>query len=127
MSVRGVSWRRRAHGTAAAVAAVALLAVAPALTVPASAAAPATVHVIARLGDDVSLSTSPRKLVRDLGGTFDADLAPVNGFAAFLPVNKVDDLRAVPGVLEVTEDVSLNWSPTDPVSTSPADASTARR
>ena len=119
MSVRGVSWWRRAQGTAVAVAAVALLAMGPAVADPGTNNTN-LVHVIVRYDDNVPLSA--KLLIKTIAGKPDADLPAINGFSAFVQSRRIDDLRALPGVAEVTQDVSLNWSPTDPVATSPADA-----
>jgi serine protease AprX len=120
MADRGVSWRRRAHGTAAAVAALALFAVGSASAGSTTTSSSKNVaHVIVRFEDNVPLST--KLLIKTLAGKPDADLPAVNGFSAFVQTSRIPDLRAVPGVLEVAEDVSLNWSPTDPVATTPRD------
>ena len=39
------------------------------------------------------------------------DLPIINGFSAFVPMDKVAALRATPGVLEVTDDAALNVAP----------------
>src|SRR4051812_35663496 len=121
MYVRGVSWRRRAVGTAAAAVALAALAAGP---VKAGVGNNGSnngnkVHVIVRVASDALVN--PADLLAVYGGKFDANLAPVGGFAAYIPADKVNAFRAVPGVLEVTQDISLNWTPTDPVAGSPSD------
>jgi serine protease AprX len=77
--------------------------------------------VIVRVAPDAPVN--PADLLSLYGGKLDANLPLVNGFAAYLPPDKIDAFSAVPGVLEVTPDASLNWTPTDPVVASPADGS----
>jgi serine protease AprX len=119
---RGVSWQRRALGATAAVAAIATLGAGPVLAEKGDGGKSGKqelVHVIVRLGDGVSVNS--KKLMKEFDGKLEADLAPIGGFAGFVPADKLDDLRAVAGVTEVTTDVSLNWNPTDPVATTSGD------
>src|SRR4051812_17142953 len=118
MYVRGVSWRRRAWGAAAAVVALASLSTGP---VKAGAGNNGNkVHVIVRVASDAL--ANPADLLPLYGGRFDGNLAPVGGFAAYLPSDTVEAFRSAPGVIEVSQDVSLNWNPTDPVATTGSDA-----
>jgi serine protease AprX len=119
MAVRGVSWWRRAKGGAAAATAIALLGITPALARN-SAPTAKLVHVIVRLEPNTPVTS--RLLIKALAAKPDGDLPVVNGLSAYVQPNKIDDLRRVAGVAEVTEDVSLNWSPTDPVASTSDDA-----
>src|SRR3979411_3249395 len=117
---RGVSWQRRALGATAAVAVMATLGAGPVLAEKDDGGKSGKlVHVIVRLGDGVSVNS--KKLMKEFDGKLEADLAPIGGFAGFVPADKLDELRAVAGVTEVTADVSLNGNPTDPVATTSGD------
>ena len=126
MYVRGVSWRRRAMGTAAAVVAAVALAAGPVQAGNGNGNSGngngngnSRVHVIVRVDDQLAMT--PALLVASLGGKLDGGLGPVNGFSAFVAPNKLDLLRSIPGVVEVTQDDSLNWAPSDPVAPSTDD------
>jgi serine protease AprX len=77
-----------------------------ATTVPASSAD--QVSVIVREANGAG--TAPEHAVTAFGGTVGRQLGILGGFTAKVPSDRVDALRAVPGVSEVTEDAGLSLS-----------------
>ncbi|MGQ0617672.1 MAG: S8 family serine peptidase [Acidimicrobiia bacterium] len=89
----------------------------PSLAGSAFAASPGdprpTVDVIVRLDRHARLS--PGALVALVGGRLGTEIPLIRGFTAEVPPSGIDRLRAVAGVMEVTEDAGLDLSPPDPV------------
>jgi serine protease AprX len=69
-------------------------------------------HVIVRMLPGVN--ADPHQVVDGVDGSVDRRLPIINGFSAYLPMDKVAALRAVPGVLEVTDDAAMNVTPKEP-------------
>ena len=78
-----------------------------ALALPMAAAATAVVQGTVQLAS-VIVRTSPSSTtgvehsVRSMGGTVDRQLGVISGFSATVPTNRLADLNATPGVLEVS-------------------------
>ena len=70
-----------------------------------------TAHVIVRMLPGVN--ADPAQVAAQVDGQVDQPLAIINGFSAYVPADKVATLRATPGVLEVTNDVNLNFVPAE--------------
>jgi serine protease AprX len=111
----GVTWGgppRVAARSLTVVAAAALIAgmAGPAVAAtPASSAAPVSVIVqeLPNSGD------RPEKAVVALGGTVTRQFDVIDGFVADVPFDRIDALRATPGVREVTEDATVTLSSTE--------------
>jgi len=69
-------------------------------------------HVIVRMAPGTVVI--PNLLLASVNGQVDQVLPTINGFSAYVPSGQIDRLRAVPGVLEVTEDGRLNVEPDEP-------------
>jgi serine protease AprX len=69
-------------------------------------------HVIVRMLPGVN--ADPEQVLDSVDGRVDRRLAIINGFSAYVPMDKVAALRALPGVLEVTDDAALNVTPREP-------------
>jgi serine protease AprX len=59
------------------------------------------------------VNADPDQVADVVGGRVDRRLAIINGFSAHVPIDNVAALRALPGVLEVTDDVALNVAPSE--------------
>src|SRR4051812_2664143 len=115
----GVTWggvpfnARRAMTVAAATLVVAGLAgptTAFAATTT-SASTAADVSVIVR--EQTGAGNAPERAVSAFGGSVGRQLDILNGFTARMPADRLDALRAVPGVASVTEDAGLSLQSTD--------------
>ena len=115
----GVTWggvpfhARRAMTVAAATLVVAGLAgptAASAATTPAASSAD-KVSVIVRELDGAG--NAPERAVSAFGGSVGRQLSIIGGFTAEVPSDRLDALRAVPGVESVTEDAGLSLQSTD--------------
>src|SRR5215204_128607 len=115
----GVTWggmplqARRAMTVAAATLVVAGLAgptAASAATTPTASSAD-KVSVIVRELDGAG--NAPERAVSAFGGSVGHQLAIIGGFTADVPSDRLDALRAVPGVQSVTEDAGLALQSTD--------------
>jgi serine protease AprX len=113
----GVTWGGvPSHARRAMTVAVATL-VAAGLTGPATASA----ATLASSTDDVSVivrelagsGDAPERAVSAFGGSVDRELGIIGGFTARVPADRLDALRAVPGVQSVTEDAGLALQSTD--------------
>jgi serine protease AprX len=91
---------------AAGVAGPAMASVAQAATP--STAAPVPVIVQERAGT----GNGPERAVEAFGGSVGQEFTVFQGFSATVPGDRLDALRAVPGVYKVTEDASLTLSDT---------------
>jgi serine protease AprX len=91
--------------------------VAAGLTGPATASA----TTLASAADEVSVivrelagtGNAPERAVTAFGGSVDRELGIIGGFAARVPADRLDALRAVPGVQSVTQDAGLALQSTD--------------
>jgi serine protease AprX len=115
----GVTWggvpfnARRAMTVAAATLVVAGLAgptTASAATTT-SASTAAKVSVIVRELDGAG--NAPERAVSAFGGKVDRQLDVIGGFSAHVPSDRINALRAAPGVQSVTEDAGLSLQSTD--------------
>jgi serine protease AprX len=57
--------------------------------------------------------SAPERAVSAFGGTVVRELGILGGFTASVPADRIDALRAVPGVASVTEDAALTLQSTD--------------
>jgi serine protease AprX len=55
----------------------------------------------------------PQRAVEAFGGSVTKEFSVISGFSATVPADRLDALRAVPGVTSVTEDASLTLSDAD--------------
>jgi serine protease AprX len=60
------------------------------------------------------VNADPQQVANQVDGRVDRQLSIINGFSALVPADKVARLRDTPGVLEVTEDATLNVRPVEP-------------
>jgi serine protease AprX len=77
-------------------------------------------HVIVLLAPGATVA--PGKTLASVGGRLDKDLPVVNGFSGYVPAERIADLAAVPGIVEVTQDAVLNNTPSAPVLAGKGDA-----
>src|SRR5215218_9153722 len=112
----GVTWGgppRVATRSLTVVAAAALIAgmagPAVAATPTASSAAPVSVIVL----EQPSAGDRPEKAVAAYGGTVEQPLGIVGGFVASVPADRIDALRATPGIRSVTEDAAVELHDAD--------------
>jgi len=112
----GVTWgglpmHARRLVTVAAATAVAVGVVGPAVAEAATPSAAAPVQVVVR--ETPGAGAVAQQAVAHLGGSVGRELRLINGFTARVPADRLDALRSVPGVVEVTEDAGLTLSDAD--------------
>src|SRR6476660_6995545 len=115
----GVTWgglpftARRAMTVAVATLVVAGLAgpTAASAATTTTASSADTVSVIVRELDGAG--NAPERAVSAFGGSVGHQLGILGGFTAAVPSDRLDALRAVPGVASVTEDAGLSLQSTD--------------
>ena len=85
-------------------------ATASAATTSSSSSAPEVSVIVRELA---GAGNGPEKAVSAFGGSVGRQLDVINGFSAKVPNDRLDALRAVPGVQSVTQDAGLSLSSTD--------------
>ena len=98
--------RRRGVSLVATVVALLMLAGPGRADDTATAPGVARAHVIVRMLRGVN--ADPALVLAPFSGQVDRSLPIINGFSAYVPVDQLDALGATPGVLEVSDDASLN-------------------
>ena len=111
----GVTWGGppRVAGRALTVAAAAALIAGMAGPASASTQEPASAAVSVIVQELPGSGDAPERAVARLGGEVIRSLDVIQGFEADLPGNRLDDLRAVAGVKEVTENASVTLASTE--------------
>jgi serine protease AprX len=111
----GVTWGGppRVAGRALTVAAAAALIAGMAGPASASTQEPASAAVSVIVQELPGSGDAPERAVARLGGEVVRSLDVIQGFEADLPGNRLDDLRAVAGVKEVTENASVTLASTE--------------
>ena len=112
----GVTWggpaqHARRFMTVAAAAALAVGVAGPAVAQAATPSAAAPVQVLVR--EAPGAGGAAQQAVNHLGGSVGRELKLINGFSATVPADRLDALRAVPGVVEVSENAALTLSDAD--------------
>jgi subtilisin family serine protease len=112
----GVTWgglpqHARRFLTVAAATALAVGVAGPAVAQAATPSAAAPVQVLVREAPDAGGAAA--QAVSRLGGSVGRELKLINGFSASVPADRLDALRAVPGVVEVSENAALTLSDAD--------------
>jgi serine protease AprX len=97
--------------TVAAATAITVGVAGPAVAEAATPSAAAPVQVVVR--EDPGAGAAAQQAVARLGGSVGRELKLINGFTASVPADRLDVLRAVPGVAEVTENAGLTLSDAD--------------
>jgi serine protease AprX len=97
--------------TVAAATAITVGVAGPAVAQTATPSAAAPVPVVVR--EASGAGGAAQQAVSHLGGSVGRELGLINGFTATVPADRLDALRAVPGVAEVTEDAGLTLSDAD--------------
>jgi serine protease AprX len=86
----------------------------PAMATVASAATPSDADLVSVVVQESGgTGNGPERAVQAYGGSVTKEFSVISGFSAKVPGDRLDALRAVPGVSSVTEDASLTLSSTD--------------
>jgi len=110
---RGVTWgglpqHARRVATVATAAFLAAGVAGPAMASVAEAATPSTADLVSVIVQERSgTGNGPERAVEAFGGSVGQEYSVFQGFSAKVPGDRLDALRAVPGVDKVTEDASL--------------------
>src|SRR3954447_1357148 len=110
---RGVTWgglplHARRVATIATAAFLAAGVAGPAMASVAWAATPSTADLVSVIVQErAGTGNGPERAVEAFGGSVGQEYSVFQGFSAKVPGDRIDALRAVPGVDKVTEDASL--------------------
>src|SRR3954447_5150145 len=86
----------------------------PAMATAAQAAPPSDADLVPVVVEEsAGTGSGPQRAVEAFGGSVTKEFSVIAGFSAQVPGDRLDALRAVPGVSSVTEDASLTLSSTD--------------
>ena len=86
----------------------------PAMASAAQAATPSHADLVSVVvQESEGTGSGPQRAVEAYGGSVTKEFSVISGFSARVPGNRLDALRAVPGVTAVTEDASLTLSDAD--------------
>src|SRR3954451_570254 len=110
---RGVTWgglpqHARRVATVATAAFLAAGVAGPAMASVAEAATPSSADLVSVIvQESAGTGNGPERAVEALGGSVGQEYSVFQGFSAKVPGDRIDALRAVPGVDKVTQDASL--------------------
>src|SRR3954447_2206787 len=110
---RGVTWgglpqHARGVATVATAAFLAAGVAGPAMASVAEAATPSSAELVPVIvQESAGTGNGPERAVEAFGGSVGQEYSVFQGFSAKVPADRIDALRAVPGVDKVTEDASL--------------------
>src|SRR5689334_18838933 len=86
----------------------------PAMATAAQAATPSDADLVpVVVQESAGTGSGPQRAVEAFGGSVTKEFSVIAGFSAQVPGDRLDALRAVPGVTSVTEDASLTLSSAD--------------
>src|SRR3954453_12709162 len=109
----GLSLSARRIATVATSFLVAAGVAGPAMATAAQAATPSDADLVPVVVQETGGGNGPERAVQAYGGAVTKEVSVISGFGAKVPSDRLDALRAVPGVSSVTEDASLTLSSTD--------------
>src|SRR4051794_32338151 len=110
----GLSLSARRIATVATSFLVAAGVAGPAMATAAQAATPSDADLVSVVVQETGgTGNGPERAVQAYGGSVTKQFSVISGFSAQVPADRLDALRAVPGVTSVTEDASLTLSDAD--------------
>src|SRR4051794_823156 len=110
----GLSLSARRIATVATSFLVAAGVAGPAMATAAQAATPSDADLVSVVVQETGgTGNGPQRAVEAFGGSVTEEFSVISGFSAKVPGDRLEALRAVPGVTAVTEDASLTLSSAD--------------